>query len=66
MFQDSVLWFMLGILTCLLSGAALWAVYLLRKTKTQWKKMCKILEENGALSMRVSLLEEVLKEKEGK
>ncbi len=56
-------WFTLGIGTSLGIGAGVWIVCLIAKTQRQKKQMSGLMFDKGALTMRVSILEDALKEK---
>ena len=57
------IWFVFGIGASLLVGAGIWIVYLISKTLRQKKQISGLMFDKGALTMRVSVLEDVLKEK---
>ena len=58
-----LLWFALGITACLGAGAGAWIIYLIAKTRRQKKQICGLMHDKGKLTMRVSILEDALKEK---
>ena len=57
------IWFVFGIGASLLVGAGIWIVYLISKTLRQKKQISGLMFDKGALTMRVSVLEDSLKEK---
>ena len=57
------IWFVLGVGASLMVGAGIWIVYLITKTLRQKKQMSGLMYDKGALTMRVSILEDSLKEK---
>ena len=57
------LWFVFGIGASLLAGAGIWIVYLIAKTQRQKKQISGLMFDKGALTMRVSVLDDSLKEK---
>ena len=58
------LWFMAGVAAVLGAGAGLWMVFLIMKNKQMKRQVSALMHDKGALTMRVSLLEDALKEKE--
>ena len=61
-----LLWFVLGLGATLLAGAGIWIVCLTTKAHRQKKQLCGLMYDKGVLTMRVSILEDALKEKERK
>ncbi len=57
------IWFVFGIGASLLVGAGIWIVFLIAKTLRQKKQISGLMYDKGALTMRVSVLEDSLKEK---
>ena len=57
------IWFVFGIGASLLVGAGIWIVYLIAKTQRQKKQISGLMFDKGALTMRVSVLEDSSKEK---
>jgi len=57
------IWFVFGIGASLLVGAGIWIVYLISKTLRQKTQISGLMYDKGALTMRVSVLEDSLKEK---
>ncbi len=57
------IWFVFGIGASLLAGAGIWIVYLIAKTQRQKKQISGLMFDKGALTMRVSVLEDSSKEK---
>lgn len=49
---------------CLAGGAGgVWIVSLIANDRIQKKRICELTHDKGALTMRVSILEDILKEK---
>ena len=61
--MTEALWFVFGIGASLLAGAGIWIVYLIAKTQRQKKQISGLMFDKGALTMRVSVLDDSLKEK---
>ena len=57
------IWFIFGIGATLMAGAGIWIVCLIAKTIVQKKQISGFMYDKGALTMRVSILEDSLKEK---
>lgn len=57
-----LLWFVLGIMASLVAGACAWIIYLIAKTQRQKKQIAELMYDKGSLTMRISILEEALKE----
>ena len=57
-----LLWFVLGIMASLVAGPCVWIIYLIAKTQRQKKQIAELMYDKGSLTMRISILEEALKE----
>lgn len=58
-----LMWFVWGVVACLSAGAGVWIISLLAKTRRQHKQICGLMHDKGSLTMRISILEDSLKEK---
>lgn len=59
-----ILWFIVGAAAALGAGAGFWMILLIVKNKQMKKQISELMHNKGVLTMRISFLEEALKEKE--